>query len=111
MLGRRWLTKKLSVKLLLMLALGLKSLEDLRTLRKIRKGMSRVDGGKGALTKKERRDPNVMEVDAAQVQDLDEKNTKDKQKTEGRCFLCNKQGHLKRQCPNNPKRSNSVRAV
>jgi len=55
MLGRRWLTKKLSVKLLLMLALGLKSFEDLRTLRKIRKGMPRVDGGKEALTKKGRR--------------------------------------------------------
>jgi hypothetical protein len=53
----------------------------------------------------------MMEVDATWVQDHNEKNTKDKQKTEGRCFLCNKQGHLKRQCPDNPKRSNSAGAV
>jgi hypothetical protein len=40
-----------------------------------------------------------MDVDAIHLQGIEGKNRKDKQKAEGRCFLCNKQGHLKRDCP------------
>jgi hypothetical protein len=52
MLGRKWHTEKLSIKLLLMLALGLRNFEDLKTSKEIRNEMLKVDRSKGTPTKK-----------------------------------------------------------
>ena len=52
MLGRKWHTEKLSIKLLLMLALGLRNFEDLKTSKEIRNEMLKVDKSKGTPTKK-----------------------------------------------------------
>ena len=57
------------------------------------------------------KNPDTIEVDAIHVQEVGDKNTRDKQRTKGRCFLCNKQGHLKRQCPDNQKGSCLTGAV
>ena len=40
-----------------------------------------------------------MDVDAIHIQGAEVNHKKEKQKAEGCCFLCNKQGHLKRDCP------------
>ena len=40
-----------------------------------------------------------MDVNVTRMQESIEKNQKEKQCTEGRCFACNKQGHIKRNCP------------
>ena len=40
-----------------------------------------------------------MDVDVVQMQGLADKDAKEKQYTEGCCFLCNRQGHLKHNCP------------
>jgi len=36
-----------------------------------------------------------MEVDVVCIQESEDKNAQEKQRQEGRCFMCNKQGHLK----------------
>ncbi len=36
-----------------------------------------------------------MDVNITYMQDALDKDAKEKQCTEGQCFLCNKQGHLK----------------
>jgi hypothetical protein len=54
---------------------------------------------RGGSEQKAERDPDAMDVDAIHLQGIEGENRKDKQKVEGRCFLCNKQGHLKRDCP------------
>jgi len=54
---------------------------------------------RGGSEQKAKRDPDAMDVDAIHLQEIEGENRKDKQKVEGRCFLCNKQGHLKRDCP------------
>jgi hypothetical protein len=55
-------------------------------------------------------DPDAIDVNIACMQNSNEMATKEKQCSEGRCFLCNKMGHLKRNCPaggkgNNPAKS------
>jgi hypothetical protein len=40
-----------------------------------------------------------MDIDIIHVQEAEANNKKEKQRAEGHCFLCNKQGHLKRDCP------------
>jgi Zinc knuckle len=47
---------------------------------------------------KEHKDPFAMDVDAIRAGTMD-KDKKDKLQKEGRCFFCEKQGHLSRQCP------------
>jgi len=47
-----------------------------------------------------------MDVDVTCMQESIEKNQKEKQCTEGRCFACNKQGHIKRNCPLSVKEGN-----
>jgi len=42
-----------------------------------------------------------MEVDVTHLQSVEEKDTQEKQHQEGHCYTCNKQGHLKRDCPQN----------
>jgi hypothetical protein len=42
-----------------------------------------------------------MEVDVTRLQETKEKTDHEKQQSEGWCFLCNKQGHLKKNCPQN----------
>jgi len=40
-----------------------------------------------------------MDIDVVQMQGSADKDTKEKQCTKGHCFLCNRQGHLKCNCP------------
>jgi hypothetical protein len=40
-----------------------------------------------------------MEIDAGQIKDLKREAKLTRLQKEGRCFKCNKQGHLKRNCP------------
>jgi hypothetical protein len=49
-------------------------------------------------TPKELKDPFAMDVDVIRAGTMDKKK-KDKLWKEGRCFFCEKQGHLSRQCP------------
>jgi len=44
------------------------------------------------------------------VQGSDEKATREKQCSEERCFSCNRQGHLKRNCPTEGKGSDLVKS-
>ena len=46
---------------------------------------------------KEPKDPFTMDVDAIRANTMD-KDKKDRLRKEGRCFFCEKQGHLSRQC-------------
>ena len=39
-----------------------------------------------------------MDIDAVHIQEENDQGSCDKQKVEGQCSLCNKQGHLKRNC-------------
>jgi hypothetical protein len=48
--------------------------------------------------RKRRRDPDAMDVDAVQVLSP-EQEKKRKLCKEGKCFLCEKQGHLTQDCP------------
>jgi len=52
-----------------------------------------------------------MEVDVVRASDSTDSNTREKQHLEGRCFLCNKQGHLKRNCPSQEKRSSPPKTL
>ena len=47
---------------------------------------------------KEPKDPFAMDVDAIRVNTMN-KDKKDRLWKEGRCFFCEKQGHLSWQCP------------
>jgi Zinc knuckle len=47
---------------------------------------------------KEHKDPFAMDVDVIWARTMD-KDKKDRLQKEGRCFFCEKQGHLSRQCP------------
>jgi hypothetical protein len=51
-----------------------------------------------------------MDVDVARMQNSDEMATKEKQCSKGRCFLCNKMGHLKRNCPTGGKGNNPAKS-
>ena len=48
-----------------------------------------------------------MDINVVQMQGSADKDTKEKQCTEGHCFLCNRQGHLKRDCPTTDKNTMS----
>ena len=52
-----------------------------------------------------------MDVDVTRVRESEILDSKDKQKAEGHCFLCNHQGHIKRNCPTNEKRKDSPRSL
>jgi hypothetical protein len=54
---------------------------------------------KGILYQKSDKEPDAMDVNVMQVQNGLDQETKEKQQSKGHCFLCNKQGHLKRNCP------------
>ena len=45
---------------------------------------------------KTEKDLDAMDVNVVHLQGSTEKETKDKQHTEGCCFVCNKQRHMKR---------------
>jgi hypothetical protein len=47
-----------------------------------------------------------MDINVTCMQDSETKATRKKQHLEGRCFLCNKLRHLKRDCPNDRKGGN-----
>jgi Zinc knuckle len=47
---------------------------------------------------KEPKDPFAIDIDAIRAGTMD-KDKKDRLQKEGRCFFCEKQGHLSRQCP------------
>jgi len=55
----------------------------------------------GNLYQKSKKDSNTMKVNVTQLQETKEKVDYERQWLEGWCFLCNKQGHLKRNCPQN----------
>ena len=48
---------------------------------------------------KRERDQDTMDIDVVQMHGLADKDTKEKQHTKGHCFLYNRQGHLKHNCP------------
>jgi len=49
-----------------------------------------------------------MDINMTCVQDPVKKSQKEKQCTEGWCFSCNKQEHIKRNCPLNGKEGSSL---
>jgi hypothetical protein len=51
-----------------------------------------------------------MDVNIMRMQNSDEMAIKEKQRSEGRCFLCNKMGHLKRNCPTGGKGNNPAKS-
>jgi hypothetical protein len=56
---------------------------------------------RGIPYQKAKKDPDTMEVDVTHLQSVGEKDAREKQHQEGCCYTCNKQGHLKRDCPQN----------
>lgn len=52
-----------------------------------------------------------MDVNITYMQDALDKDAKEKQCTEGQCFLCNKQGHLKWDCQLNKRKEDAPWAV
>ncbi len=66
---------------------------------------------KGVPYQKSDRDLDVMEVNVVCALDSTDPNTWEKQCSEGRCFLCNKQGHLKRNCPSQEKRGSPSKVL
>lgn len=56
---------------------------------------------KGTPFQKASHEADTMDVDVIRVQESEDKNAWDKQQQEGQCFMCNKQGHLKWNCPQN----------
>jgi hypothetical protein len=55
-------------------------------------------GGQNRGQQQRRRDPNAMDVDAAQMTPLSDKE-REKLRAEGRCYFCKAQGHLSNRCP------------
>ena len=51
-----------------------------------------------------------MDINVTCMQNSDETATKEKQHSKGRCFLCNKMGHLKRNCPTGGKGNNPAKS-
>ena len=49
-----------------------------------------------------------MEVNVVQVQALEERDAREKQHQEGHYFSCNKQGHLKKDCPCNNRKGGAL---
>ena len=46
-----------------------------------------------------RNHPDIMNVDAVEVNAALTTEEAEKRKKEGQCFYCNKQGHMKQDCP------------
>jgi len=57
------------------------------------------------------RDPNAMDVDTVEVNQVSTgPNPKiQKARAEGRCYFCNQQGHMKRNCPKLPQQQEQTR--
>jgi hypothetical protein len=51
-----------------------------------------------------------MDVDVTRMQNSNKTATKEKQHSKGCCFLCNKMGHLKRNCPTSGKGNNPAKS-
>ena len=56
---------------------------------------------------KKHKDPFAIDIDVIRAGTMD-KDKKDKLQKEGRCFFCEKQGHLSRQCPKKQGSNKSV---
>jgi Retrotransposon gag protein/Zinc knuckle len=54
------------------------------------------------------RDPNAMDVDAISTRNPLSKEEKKQLMAEGQCFFCKQQGHMSRNCPKKPSRSNAT---
>jgi Retrotransposon gag protein/Zinc knuckle len=54
------------------------------------------------------RDPNAMDVDAISTQNPLSEEEKKRLMAEGRCFFCKQQGHMSKNCPKKPSRSNAL---
>ena len=54
---------------------------------------------KGNFYQKIEKDSNAMDPDMTCIQEYPDKWAKEKQLSKGCCFKCNKQGHMKRDCP------------
>jgi Zinc knuckle len=64
-------------------------------------GQRRQGGGSSS------RDPNAMDVDAINTRNPLSEEEKKRLMAEGRCFFCKQQGHMSRNCPKKPSRSNT----
>jgi Zinc knuckle len=53
-------------------------------------------------------DPNAMDVDTISTRNPLSKEEKKWLMAEGRCFFCKQQGHMSRNCPKKPSRSNAT---
>jgi Retrotransposon gag protein/Zinc knuckle len=53
------------------------------------------------------RDPNAMDVDTINTRTISDEERR-RHMVEGRCFFCKQQGHMSRNCPKKPSRSNTV---
>jgi Retrotransposon gag protein/Zinc knuckle len=53
------------------------------------------------------RDPNAMDVDAINTRNPLSEDEKQWLMAEGQCFFCKQQGHMSRNCPKKPSRSNT----
>jgi Zinc knuckle len=65
-------------------------------------GQRRQGGGSSS------RNPNTMDIDAISTQNPLSEKEKRRLMAEGRCFFCKQQGHMSRNCPKKPSRSNAA---